>query len=146
MEPLLNDFLTHSFDGNRATPAHLTSLDTKRRALTDGELAQLTKIRTAYLPEIVLAYHSVVQACAFFVSRDIMTKSMDLATVVASETNAELADAFVKTGRMEELVRAFATSSKAMIAMSQTGDKPRANKKRGWKGESIKIWDVNVRN
>jgi len=75
-----------------------------------------------------------------------MTKSMDLATVVASETNAELADAFVKTGRMEELVRAFATSSKTMIAMSQTGDKPRVGKKRGWKGESIKIWDVNVRN
>ncbi|OCK75927.1 hypothetical protein K432DRAFT_336614 [Lepidopterella palustris CBS 459.81] len=126
MEPLLHDFLTHGND--------------------EDECSQLTKLRNAYLPEIILAYNSVIQAFSCFVSREFMTKSMDLATLVASEENTELADAFVQTGRMRELVVAFAETSKAMIALGQKDGKLRSKKKRGWKGETTKIWDVNVRN
>ncbi len=45
---------------------------------------------------------------------------MDLATVIADEENKVLADAFIKTSRMEELVRALTMSSAMMLEDYET--------------------------
>lgn len=68
-----------------------------------------------------------------------------MAAIIASEQNTELVDCFVKTGRMRELVSAFATTSKDMVIMTEDKRSP-LMKKRGAIGETVKIWDVNARN
>ncbi|KAF2808214.1 uncharacterized protein BDZ99DRAFT_464109 [Mytilinidion resinicola] len=125
VEPLLQGCLTTSSD--------------------DEEASQLELIRHIYLPDVILAYNSTLLASAHFVSREWATKSMELAAAIADEANAELADAFVQTGRMEELVTAFAVTSKAMVRLGERAPKS-GSKKRGWMGESTRIWDLNVRN
>ncbi|KAF2493831.1 hypothetical protein BU16DRAFT_511928 [Lophium mytilinum] len=126
VEPLLQGSLTASSD--------------------DEEASQLELIRHIYLPDVILAYLSTLLAGAHFVSREWATKAMDLATAIADDANEELADAFVQTGRMEELVAAFAATSKEMVRLGERTPKGGASKKRGWLGESSRIWDLNVRN
>lgn len=152
MDPLLNAFLTHSVDG-----MCLSTLRRRRSSFSsisvladlthpaEEEASQLAIIRNAYLPDIVLAYNSAIQAAAHFISRENATKSMDLAIALAADANAELADAFVQTERMQELVRSLAATSQAMVKLNERAARG-GSKKRGWLGESTRVWDLNVMN
>ena len=106
------------------------------------------RVKHIYIPEIIIAYISVVQSMAVFTSREITTKTMDIATVIADSERVWLQNVFMETGRMGELVDMLALTSKAMLTMVEDGGKSRRDggKKRGSKGETNRIWDLNVRN
>ncbi|KAF1919735.1 107-domain-containing protein [Ampelomyces quisqualis] len=107
------------------------------------------KLKCAYIPEIVLAYISVLQTSAFFMQRDSAVssgvKAVEIANLVADQENAWLQEVFLQTGRMSELVDALAMVSKAMLKLSEHEPKKTVTKKRGSKGETLRIWDLNAK-
>lgn len=109
---------------------------------SESEGKELKAIREAYLPELVLAYNSALQSAAHLISREHILQSLDLATDVAA--NDELARCFTASGRMRELVDAFALSSKAMLKLNEQAVKVAPKKRRGRSGESLHIWDVET--
>jgi nuclear pore complex protein Nup107 len=129
MVPILdNDFLSRPDDENEATV--------------------LDDIRNHYIPEVVLAYNSALWFAGHYVSRTWLVECMTLAQVVAE--TPMLTAAFVASGRMKELVRAFAVDSQALLqateqsgASSGTGTSAnRAKKIRTEKGNAD-IWKVS---
>lgn len=115
----------------------------------EKETDESWKLKCAYIPEIVLAYISVLQTSAFFMQRDSAVssgvKAMEIANLVADEENEWLQRVFLRTGRMSELVNALAMVSKAMLKLSEHEPKKTATKKRGSKGETLRIWDLNAK-
>ncbi|KAK8191411.1 107-domain-containing protein [Phyllosticta capitalensis] len=122
VQPLLDDFLTCG--------------------RSDEEELELVRISRAYLPEVILAYNSVLHSAAHMVGRDNITRCMDLATAIAAPNNEALANHFVQTGRMRELVEAFAQSSLAMIRLTEQSGKE-TSKKRSRDGQTMRLWEVN---
>lgn len=104
------------------------------------------EIRRVYIPEIVLAYISVVQPAAFFNSKEYLTKALDIAVVVADKNKEWLQKAFLAAGRMDELVTMLAESSRAMLRLGETDPKLRKGQgKKGPRGESVVIWNAVLR-
>ena len=133
MDPLLHDFLTHASD--------------------EEDAEWLEAIRHAYLPDVIIAYNTVLHFAGTYLGRDHFTKSLELATLLASEENKELTDALVATGRMGELVTGLGLTSKALLKWNEQAgrDEGRAKKrkvsrdmgrKRGWDGRTLEIWDL----
>jgi nuclear pore complex protein Nup107 len=86
-----------------------------------------------------------VQAISWFNNRDNAAKAMNIATVIADDDRPWLQTAFLASGRMTELVDLLARFSRSMLRMTEEFDyKP--GRKKGKKGQTIRIWDVNVRN
>jgi nuclear pore complex protein Nup107 len=104
----------------------------------------MINLKRAYVPEIVIAYLSVLQSASFFLNRDLAIKAMEVATLVADEDNAWLQELFLQTGRMSELVDTLAQVSKAMLKLNEHDGKKKETKKRGSKGETLRIWDLNA--
>lgn len=69
---------------------------------------------------------------------------MEIATLVADPNSEWLQDLFLKTGRMSELVDTLAQVSKAMLHLNEHDGKRKETKKRGGKGETLRIWDLNA--
>jgi len=67
---------------------------------------------------------------------------MDLSALVAVE-DSDLLDVFLKTGRMQELVEAFALASKSLLlvtsAKQSTGSRSKKTRAKGWTQE---LWSV----
>ena len=121
-----------------------TIIDPLPRLLSDANTWPLFR---AYYPEVVLAYLSVLLSGSFFIHRDSATKAMDLATVVADQEREWLQTAFLQTGRMTELVDALAFTGRAMLKLGEhDAGKTKKGGKRGSRGETLRIWDLNVRN
>lgn len=80
------------------------------------------------------------------VGRDNITRCMDLATAIAAPENVDLADVFLETGRMQELVQSFAQASLAMIRLTEGSSKKEASKKRARDGQTMRLWEVNPGN
>ncbi|KAJ9609960.1 Nucleoporin nup84 [Cladophialophora chaetospira] len=100
----------------------------------DNEALILTDIRNHYIPEIILAYNSALWFAGHYISRSWLVECMTLAQTVA-ETNM-LTGAFVASGRMKELVRAFAVDSEALLLASE---------QKSGVGEKAKVWNVTWR-
>ncbi|KAL4886567.1 107-domain-containing protein [Aspergillus karnatakaensis] len=102
----------------------------------EEEQADFEEIRTLYIPELFLEYHSALYYSAHVISSDILVQCMNLAMQVAE--NEFLTRAFVAAERMAELMDALALSSKAMInAKAKPGVRLLG-------GESLSIWNVAV--
>ncbi|KAE9974032.1 hypothetical protein BLS_003303 [Venturia inaequalis] len=78
-----------------------------------------TKIRHAYFPDIILAYNGVVTYTSQFDAKEVLFKSLELANAIADEKNYELANAFLQTRRMGELVTALALSQRMLLRLNQ---------------------------
>ncbi|KAL6710084.1 Nucleoporin nup84 [Coniothyrium glycines] len=102
-------------------------------------------LKKAYIPDIVLAYLSVLQTASYFLQRESANKAMEIAVLVADTNQAWLQKIFLQTGRMSELVDCLANVSKAMLRLTEHETKKVEKKKRGSKGETLRIWDVGVR-
>lgn len=102
-------------------------------------------LKRAYIPDIVLAYLSVLQSASYFLQRDPAIQAMEVAVMVADEQNEWLQKVFLQTGRMSELVDCLACVSKAMLRLTEGGEKKVDKKKRGSKGETLRIWDLGAR-
>jgi nuclear pore complex protein Nup107 len=109
------------------------------------EAQDFQTIKRAYIPELLIGYISILQATAYFSSRETAVKAMDLANVVADRDGEWIQKALLESGRMKDFVDALALVSRAMVALGENKEKS-AKKKRGGKGETLRIWDVNVRN
>ncbi|MCJ1251662.1 Nucleoporin nup84 [Trapelia coarctata] len=108
----------------------------------DAEAAEFEAIRVAILPELTLAYGSVLNFGGHALSREILLQCMDLAATVASE-QSDLANCFTKAGRMSEFVDSMAVASKSLLRAEEIGRK--ANRKaRKLDGENMGIWDVKT--
>lgn len=90
-------------------------------------------LREAYIPETVIAYISTLHFAGGAVSRDNFMECMDLAALIA-EKDSNIAQEFIKSGRMKELLESFAACSKA-LAVSTAESKGKSSKKHrelGW--------------
>ncbi|KAM5458152.1 Nucleoporin nup84 [Microsporum audouinii] len=81
--------------------------------IDDAEAKELAFIRSTYLPEIILAYHTALYYAGHILGREILAQCMTLATVVSS--SATITESFMASGRMRELVDALTLSSFAMM-------------------------------
>ena len=104
---------------------------------SEEEAIEFRQLRVACLPEIILAYNSVLTFSARYVSRDTLLKSMDLVPLIAAE-DSDLALCFMEADRMPELVNSFAWSSKNMILGCEAGGK----RKKGKGGKTLDLWTV----
>ncbi len=102
--------------------------------MDDSEKGFLDQIRTFYLPELILAYNSVLYFAGHAISRSWLVECMNLAQIVA--TNSTLTNAFVESGRMQELVTAFALSSQALLHANELAGKKMK------KDQGADIWQV----
>lgn len=68
---------------------------------------------------------------------------MELSTIIAAE-DSDLADMFVKKGRMQELVTAFAENSKGLLAANapRKGKVGGTNKKLRALGWTRDLWEI----
>jgi nuclear pore complex protein Nup107 len=104
------------------------------RPSDEAEAIPLNNIRNHYLPECILAYNSVLYFAGHAITRRWLVECMELAQLVA--TNDTLTEAFVASSRMQELVKAFALSSQALLHANEQGSK------KGRRDEGIEIWQV----
>lgn len=98
----------------------------------------------AYIPDMVLAYLSVLQSASWFLNKDPAIKAMEVAVVIADKSNEWLQHCLLETGRMSEVLECLAGVSKCMLKLTE-GGKEKGNKKRGGKGETLRIWDLGAR-
>jgi nuclear pore complex protein Nup107 len=103
------------------------------------EAADLQRIRVDYIPEVVLAYNTVLHTAGSLISRQNLIASMDLSVKVAEERNG-LAETFVKAKRMRELVTSFAMTSKAMLVLKDAGREWKP--KRDREGKDLGMWET----
>ncbi|KAL2130221.1 hypothetical protein VTI74DRAFT_6739 [Chaetomium olivicolor] len=104
--------------------------------------ADFQQLRDAYIPETVLAYISCLHFAGTSLSRDNLLECMELAAVIA-EKGSDVAEEFLRCGRMKELVEAFASCSKALAIWTsdKKGSQPNSKKVRevGWSRE---LWSI----
>ena len=139
VQPLLKEWLLRSQKGN------LIPLEVLRAHIADSSGigdAELQLLREAYLPETILAYILTLQFGGTSLTRDFLMECMDLCTHVASE-GSDLLELFVKTGRLQDVVEAFAQASKALLVVTSSrqgaGSRSKKMKVRGWTQE---LWTV----
>ena len=108
----------------------------------DTEAIEFQRIRIACLPEVILAYITVLDFSSRFLSRDLLLKGMDLASVIAAE-DSDVGTCFVSAGRMAELVECFACLSKTMIQADDLGMKSSISKRKK-DGKTLGLWSIRA--
>lgn len=106
---------------------------------SDKEAVEFEQIRIACIPEVILAYNTILNYCGFNISREILVKCMDLASLVAEDS--DLTASFMAAGRMPELVEAFALSSRNMIQAEESGSRSGKSRKKP-NGERLALWMI----
>ena len=110
--------------------------------LTDDAMAEFELLREAYLPETILAYIHVLEFSGKSLTRDFLLTCMDLSVDIAKEGSDILA-LFEKTGRLQELVEAFASASKQLLILSSdkksTGSRSKKLRSKGWTHD---LWSI----
>lgn len=136
--PLLNGWLQYPKDGRYSYSSFLCDVLTK--CYLDEEAAEFEQIRIACLPEVILAYNTVMNYTGFVISRHFLIKSMDLAALIAAQ-DSDLAACFMVARRMPELMDSLALSGRNMIQGEET-EKKRGKIKKKLDGESLDLWNV----
>lgn len=98
----------------------------------------------AYIPDMILAYLSVLQSACWFLNKDLAIKAMEVAVVVADKGNEWVQKCLLETGRMSEVLECLAHVSHCMLKLNESG-KEKGSKKRGGKGETLRLWDLGAR-
>lgn len=111
-----------------------------RASQDEREAIDLAHISRAYLPELVIAYNTALHTAGNIYTRDCLLQSMDLSVAIAREENG-LAESIVAAGRMRELVRSFARTSKTMLVLAATNKKP-WKPKRDREGRVPALWEL----
>ncbi|KAK3996460.1 nuclear pore protein 84/107 [Cladorrhinum sp. PSN332] len=109
---------------------------------TNDDDKDFKALREAYIPETVLAYISSLHFAGTSLSRDNLLECMDLAGLIA-EKGSDVAHEFMKSGRMKELLEAFAACGKALAIWTSDKKASHTNSKKirelGWSRE---LWSV----
>ncbi|KAL2067097.1 hypothetical protein VTL71DRAFT_1521 [Oculimacula yallundae] len=108
----------------------------------EGAEAQLKLLRDAYLPETILAYIAVLQIGGTTLTREFLMECMELSATIAGE-DSDVLEVFQRTGRMPELVEAFAMVSKDLLMLTAQkatpGSRSKKLRRKGWTPE---LWSV----
>ena len=120
--------------------SHMCSFGLLANYRSDKEAEEFEQIRIACIPEVILAYNTVLNYSGFRISRDILLRCMDLASVVAAE-DSDLTASFMAAGRMPELVESFALSSRNMIQAEERGSRSGKSRKKP-NGERLDLWII----
>jgi nuclear pore complex protein Nup107 len=134
---MLHGWLQYPKDGRSP---QLLSLTLQLIAHSDKEADEFERIRIACIPEVILAYNTVLNYSGYSISRDILLKCMDLAALIAAE-GSDLAASFVAAGRMPELVESLALSSRNMIQAEERGFRPGKSRRKP-NGERLDLWII----
>ncbi|CAO1605196.1 hypothetical protein XANCAGTX0491_008719 [Xanthoria calcicola] len=86
----------------------------------ESEAVELKQIREACLPEVLLAYTAILNYSSQYLSRSYLLKSMELGATVAAP-DSDLAECFVSSKRMPEMVDALAVTSMNMLVAEEYG-------------------------
>lgn len=139
MEPILHGWLITSQTGLWYTPRLC------RKMLITPDDDEVAMLREAYLPETILAYISILKFAGYALTRQFLLECMELSTLIAAE-DSDLLEPFEKSGRVRELVDAFASASKSLL--TSTSSKKSASKSgtkklkaKGWKTQ---IWNIKL--
>lgn len=97
----------------------------------------LNLIRNHYIPEIILGYNSALYFAGHALSRSYLVECMNLAQEVAQ--NPMLTNVFVESGRMRELVTAFALDSQALLRANEAGGSSSSKPKKGKRDGAVGI-------
>lgn len=138
IEPLLKGWLQYPKNGIHSVESVLGAALAKY--YPDEEAAEFEQIRIACLPEVVLAYNTILNYGGFVISREFLLKSMDLAAMVTAEAS-NLASCFMSAGRMPELVNSLALSGRNMIQADEKGSRVGKSRKK-LDGEALDLWNV----
>ncbi|TKA65993.1 hypothetical protein B0A55_09643 [Friedmanniomyces simplex] len=98
----------------------------------------LDKLRNMYMPEVLIAYATALYTAGPTISRESYIESMDLSVAIATEDNG-IADAFTRAGRMRELVKLFAHTSRMMLVMKGINGRVRKADKMG---KDLGVWEI----
>lgn len=98
-------------------------------------------LREAYLPEALLAYINVLQFGGNTLTRDFLMECMELSSLVADE-DSDVLELLIKTGRLQEVVEAFAAASKSLLLRSSASTPNSKSRKLRAKGWSQDLWNV----
>ncbi|KAK2750325.1 Nucleoporin nup84 [Myotisia sp. PD_48] len=101
----------------------------------DIEAKELEFIRSTYLPEVLLAYHSALYHSGHILGREVFAQCMTLATVIAGSQT--LVECFMAADRMQELVDALALSSFAILRTKDS-----TLKRKLPHGATLDIWKI----
>ena len=111
--------------------------------MIDEEKLEFDEIRNMYLPEVILAYNSVLHHTGCTAGREMLPQCLELSTLLAAD-DSDVLSCFIKTKRLPELVEAFAHSSRAIIkANEMKGGKTSEEKRRAGNGETLAIWHID---
>lgn len=122
----------------------LPSVSTSAAVDPDYLTEQTWDLLKAYIPDMILAYLSVLQSASWFLNKDPAIKAMEVAVAIADKSNEWVQRCLLETGRMSEVLECLANVSKCMLKLTE-GGKEKGNKKRGGKGETLRIWDLGAR-
>jgi hypothetical protein len=113
-------------------------------------------VRRLYVPCAILAYSSFRTFASTYLGPESLIPSLELATTLVLEENADLAQDFVECGLLGSFVKSMAYSSKVMLRLNQERELEEGKKKskrkkastrgRFWAGESVDVWDPTRRN
>lgn len=88
-----------------------------------------------------MAYISTLQLSGESLSRDLLMECMDLSALVAAD-GSDLLELFMKVGRMQELVEAFAHAGKSLLLITSAKGSSSKSKKIRAKGWTPELWTV----
>lgn len=103
-----------------ATSQWCTPAKARLTLYAESEAVELKQIREACLPEVLLAYTAVLSYSSQYLSRSYLLKSMELGATIAAP-DSDLAECFVSSKRMPEMVDALAVTSMNMLLAEEYG-------------------------
>ena len=103
--------------------------------------AEFKLVREAYLPEALLGYINVLQFGGNTLTRDFLMECMELSALVADE-ESDILELLITTGRLQEVVEAFAAASKSLLLRSSTSGPSSKSRKLRAKGWSQELWSI----
>ena len=133
MQPILHGWLQAPKNGMRFRSC---TIFPKLTPQVDAEANDFKRIRLACLPEILIAYNSILNFSSHFAGRDILKTSMDLAVLIAGD-DSDLAACLVESERMPELMDSIAVVAKSMIVAD--AKKPSRARK---DGRTLGLWSL----
>lgn len=166
VEPLLHGWLVDVPEGSTvlfiedaSSPclsSHSECSKANMRSTMPAQKEAMEALRNAYIPEVVLAYNSVLDYAGHMLARENLLQCMNLATTVAA-ADSDILECFQKTGRLRELVSAFANDSKDILKAEEhvmrtkasgvgrgsRSGRGRTRRRRGL-GEKFDLWHVEV--
>jgi hypothetical protein len=96
--------------------------ETEANVIIDKDPDLYGAIRRIYVPSVVLAYISARVFASRYLGPETLISALDVATVLALDENAALADDFAVSGLLRTFVEAMAHCSRTLLRLNQQSE------------------------